>query len=68
MTQPTSSRHLVDPELLPLLDVFPDFDFTPANLSAIREQFVEMMAAIPAPPENGVTLAERYAPGPAGSS
>lgn len=67
MTQQTSSRHLIDPELLPLLDLFPDFEYTRENLPTIREQFLQLLAAIPVPPENGVTLSERRAPGRGGA-
>ena len=34
MTSSAGSRHLVDPELLPLLDAFPTVTFTSENLSA----------------------------------
>ena len=37
-----TSRHLVDPELLPFLDSFPDFELSEAALPAIRQWILEM--------------------------
>ena len=58
-----TTRHLVDPELLPLLEMFPDYVFNNENLPSIRNQFKEQMSAVPVPPENGVSVEERLIPG-----
>ena len=42
------TRHLIDPELLPGLDMMPPFVFSEDSLPAIRQGFVEMIAAQPA--------------------
>ena len=61
-----STRNLIDPELLPLLDIFPQLELSTANLPAAREQFIAMMAAVPIPPSD-VVMSERRIPGPSGS-
>ena len=51
-----SSRHLVDPELAPLLDAWPDFELSEAALPAIRAR------ALPRPPMPPVDVAfDRFA-------
>lgn len=45
-----STRHLVDPELLPLLEVIAGFDFTAEALPAIRQQSEERFAFLGDPP------------------
>ena len=62
-----ATKHLIDPELLPLLDVFPKFEFPQVPLPLIRQHLATMIAALPPPPENGVTVVERFIPGPKGS-
>lgn len=52
-----STRHLVDPELLPFLDAFPVFEFNAENLPAIRK-FIEGLGALNDPAPFGVTRAE----------
>jgi acetyl esterase/lipase len=63
-----STRHLVDPELLPGLDLMPSFVFSPETLPAFRAGMLEMMrqqsAANPIP---GVSVEDRLIPGPQGS-
>ncbi|OJV32234.1 alpha/beta hydrolase [Sphingomonas sp. 67-36] len=58
-----SSRHLVDPEVAPLLDLWPTTTLTAEILPLARGR------AIPLPPfeTSGVTLDRRDVPGPAGA-
>jgi acetyl esterase/lipase len=61
------TRHLVDPDLLPLLDVFPSLDMSPPGLPATRAILKTMD-----PPDMGaadglpVTVEARMIPGPQG--
>lgn len=57
-----SSRHLVDPELLPGLDLFPAFDLTAESLPALRAQMAEIAKATPLPAVP-VTISESTLPG-----
>jgi triacylglycerol lipase len=61
-----TSRHLVDPELLPVLDFMPAFDFTSADMPAIRAAIDEQFAALapPLPEIPGVTVESITVPGP----
>ncbi len=58
------TRHLVDPELAPILDLFPALELSDATLPQIRaaraEQFEQQKPFLPSYPEIEVT--ERYAP------
>jgi triacylglycerol lipase len=58
-----NSRALVDPELAPMLDLFPAMTITAENLAEVRAR------VLPTPPveECGVTLRETEVPGPAGA-
>jgi acetyl esterase/lipase len=64
-----SSRHLVDPELDPILDQFPDFAFSTESLPQIRATAAAMLAeetaGLPAFPDIDVT--DRTVPGPEGA-
>ncbi|EYF07104.1 alpha/beta hydrolase [Chondromyces apiculatus] len=64
-----TTRHLVDPELLPLLDRIPPIQITPETLPQIRamrrEANAQMAAAAPAFPD--VEVEERRVPGPDGA-
>ncbi len=44
-----STRHLVDPEVAPALDVFPPFSFSPETLPAIRESMNRVREGAPVP-------------------
>jgi len=61
------SRHLVDPELAPLLEVFPGIVLSSDALPAMRAQMAEMAP----PPESyarrTVTMEQRKVPGPQGA-
>jgi len=48
-------RHLVDPGLLPGLDLMQAFEFSPGALPAIRQGLDEAIAAAPEPAIDGVT-------------
>lgn len=61
-----SSRHLVDPELLPFLDAFPTLDINGQTLGAIRESRALMMDQMPPLPAS-VAIEEIFVPGAAGS-
>lgn len=58
-----NSRGLVDPELLPLLEMFPAMTITADNLAEMRAR------VLPTPPieDCGVTLTETEVPGPEGA-
>jgi acetyl esterase/lipase len=64
-----SSRHLVDAELLPFLDMRPPIELTRETLPAVRAGFAEMRAQLFAgfTPPPDVEKTERYAPGPKGA-
>jgi triacylglycerol lipase len=57
------SRHLVDPELAPFLEMFPSVMLSRENLDAVRNR------VLPLPPieESGVDLERVMVPGPAGA-
>jgi triacylglycerol lipase len=57
-----SSRHLVDPELRALLEVFPTITITPENLAAARGGW-----PAPAIDKSGVLFDRRIAPGSSGA-
>ena len=44
-----TTRHLVDPELVGMLDTFPALTFTPESLALIRSAFAEMSNQTPRP-------------------
>ncbi|MGE0388061.1 MAG: alpha/beta hydrolase [Gammaproteobacteria bacterium] len=62
-----STRHLVDPELLPALDAMPPMDLAVETLPARRAAMIEAMRAAPVPQVDGVERSEHRAPGPAGA-
>lgn len=45
-----STRHLVDPEVAPVIDALPGFEFDHATLGLIRERAAGRFADLPAPP------------------
>lgn len=59
-----STRHLVDPELLPLIDGFPPGPITAENLGELRAAGAARQAALPPPP---VAPEPRSIPGPPGA-
>lgn len=61
-----SSRHLVDPELLPFLEQFPTRTVSAENLGAIREMRKAMLGQLPPFPDT-VEVSELHIPGPEGA-
>ncbi len=64
-----TTRHLVDPELVAMLDTFPSFTFTPESLALIRTSLKEMNAqAHPDLPDfSAISVSEHSVPGPQGA-
>ena len=60
-----TSKHLVDPELLPLIQQVPGFQFSRETLPSTRAMMQAMRPPVALPPT--VTLTERRVPGPAGA-
>lgn len=64
-----STRHLVDPELAPMLDTFPPLTLSVEALPQIRVMFnemnVQMLTATPEFPD--IAVSERHIPGPQGA-
>ncbi len=58
-----SSLHLVDPELLPILEVAPDMGVSPEKLPATRAAIAAMTAMGLEQPDLSVTATEWFAPG-----
>lgn len=63
------TRHLIDPELTAVLDVFPVFNFTRESLPEIRAGMEQMMAQMgaAAPEFPDIEVSRRSVPGPAGA-
>jgi acetyl esterase/lipase len=59
-----SSKHLVDPQLLALIEQLPGFGLGVANLDDTRAMMIAMGTATQAPPADDVTVAEHWVPGP----
>ncbi len=62
-----TTRHLVDPELVAMLDTFPALTLTAETLPLIRASSKEMFAQAPAPDFPAISVSERYVPGPEGA-
>ena len=62
-----ASRHLVDPQIMPLVEQLPGFVLQVETLAANRAMILEMGRANPAPTPPGVEVTERFIPGPAGA-
>ena len=64
-----TTKHLVDPEIVPMLDMFPELNFTAESLSQTRAFFNEMnaqlLAGLPEFPD--VTVSEQRIAGPQGA-
>jgi len=64
-----TTRHLVDPEIAPMLDLFPNLSLTveslPQNRALLKEMLGQMSAAAPAFPD--IDVSERHIPGPQGA-
>lgn len=64
-----TTRHLVDPELVAMLDTFPALTLTSETLPLIRTSLKEMMAQAPTdqPDFPDIAVSERFVPGPEGA-
>jgi acetyl esterase/lipase len=63
----TSSKHLVDPQLAPILDAFAGFTVNAATLPVIRSQPRQRAAFPLSAAAEAVTCEERMVPGPVGA-
>lgn len=61
------SKHLLDPDLAPMLELIPGGGLNRERLVAMRQMMTQMGKANVPPPPAGVTVSERLVPGPAGS-
>jgi triacylglycerol lipase len=61
-----ASRHLVDPELLPLLDMLEALIPSPIDAANLAEQRARSLP-LPEPGDDGVLIETRMVPGPAGA-
>ncbi len=64
-----TTRHLVDPEITAMLDVFPSLQFTPETLPTIRDGMADMSAQLSAtaPAFPDIEVTDRTVPGPSGA-
>ncbi len=64
-----TSRHLVDPELVEILDIFPSLTFTPESLALIRTSLKEMNAQTSTnlPDFSAISVNEHFVTGPQGA-
>ncbi|HEY0603714.1 MAG TPA: hypothetical protein VGD58_12425, partial [Herpetosiphonaceae bacterium] len=62
-----NTRHLVDPELIPVLDQFPQIQLTTESLPMIRASSAAMRANIPVPEIPNLAVSEQHVPGPEGA-
>jgi acetyl esterase/lipase len=63
----TTSRQLVDPELLAALDTFPLLVFSAESLPLMRAGLPQFLQMTPVSDVTDVTVVERFVPGPAGA-
>jgi acetyl esterase/lipase len=61
------SRHLVDPQITPLIEQLPGFGFTHESLAQTRAMMLEMGAAGRPPTPDDVEVSEHLVPGPKGA-
>lgn len=62
-----TTRHLVDPELLPALDHIPDVKFTRESLGQIRAMMKQNRRPVSSPEFASIAVSERFVPGPEGA-
>ena len=64
-----TTKHLVDPEIVAMLDLFPQFQFTPETLPRIRAELAAMNAQMAGglPDFPDIEVTERRVPGPQGA-
>jgi acetyl esterase/lipase len=61
------SKHLVDPQLVPLIEQLPGFSLGLAGLDDVRAMMIAMGEAGRGPPADDVVVTERRVPGPSGA-
>jgi acetyl esterase/lipase len=64
---PVSTKHLIDPELVPALEQLAGFAVTPEILPLVRAQLAEVAKAVKSIEDPTLALTERFIPGPAGA-
>jgi acetyl esterase/lipase len=62
-----TSRHLVDPQLLPMLELFPPVDTNESTLPTFRAFVADTVAAAGLPNNDGLSRQELMVPGPGGA-
>lgn len=62
-----NSRHLVDPDLVAILDLIPSAPLTAESLATSRASTAAMLAGMSVPDYPNLTVHERYVPGPEGA-
>jgi acetyl esterase/lipase len=64
-----TTRHLVDPELVEILDTFPALDFTPESLALVRASLKEgsAQAFVDLPTFPDIAVSEHFVPGSQGA-
>jgi len=64
-----TTRHLVDPELAAVLDMFPALNLTTESLSQVRASLKELSTEtrVDLPDFPAISVSERYIPGPQGA-
>ncbi len=62
-----TTRHLVDPELLPALELFPSFEVDGDNLPTLRADMAGFLPPLESYARPDVTIERRRVPGPAGA-
>ena len=67
MSAPANSKGLVAPELLAVLDRFPEAELNDANLATWRAAAKGMAAPPPTPAAQALSCEERFVPGPPGA-
>ena len=64
-----TTKHLVDPEILPMLDMIPGLNLTTESLPQMRtmlnEMYAQILTSLPETPD--ITVSERRIPGPKGA-
>jgi triacylglycerol lipase len=53
------SKSLIDPQIAPMLDVFPDYQFSDDHIVEIRKKMAAMMREMAAPPLDGVLVSQQ---------
>jgi acetyl esterase/lipase len=62
-----TTRHLVDPELVAMLDIFPALTLTPESLALARTSLKEMYIQVPIPDFPAISVNEHSISGPQGA-